>query len=134
GELRVKREEAQRAVAEARRFIDEATEDRPAAAERIARAERELELAEAALAKRQLDWGSLGSLFAEAAAIATKARVLAESDVRLAQQAGGEIADAQAAIQSADRYFGHGISADMSMARSHLERAMQALGRRAYEE
>jgi hypothetical protein len=69
-----------------------------------------------------------------AAADLKQAEQMAQEDIRLAQQAVGELAEARRAIEQSRSYFAMGVTVDASAADSELLQAEQLLDAQDYEE
>ncbi len=91
---------------------------RPPAHEQFLQAQQKLEELETAITQsNRSDWDDLAAQTAQGLTLMERASKLAESDKKAANEAREAIAKANTAIESADRSYGHGISADLESSR-----------------
>jgi uncharacterized membrane protein YgcG len=121
------------AIADAQAYVNDADTRQPAR-NKLAAAKSELADVQAAILKPKSDWAAIGRQADEARGTAVKARDLAQADKRAADEARASISRAASNISSVDRSYGHGVTADLSSARSYLSQAKSALNSGNYEE
>jgi hypothetical protein len=109
-------------------------EDRPRANQRHRAAADLLEQVRRQSAAAGADWGRLLQQAEEAARALKQAHELAQEDLRLAQQAEAELAEADREIARAGGYSNLGIGADVSQAADLLARARRLMAEQAYEQ
>ncbi len=127
-------EVAERQAAETAASLDRAAEDRPVCGQRLEEARALLGRACAGLEQAGGNWEELGGLAQRAAEEAAAALEMAQADVDLARRVQAELAAAEDRLRACDRYFGHGVRAQMGSAQARLADARHGLSSRQYEE
>ena len=126
--------DSERRYAAAEEYIRRETADRPAAACRLAGAGAILTDVRSKVEIAGNDWARLAAEAERVATTADEALQMAQEDVRLAETAAGAIASAQSGISSADRYYAHGVRADVGSAQMLLSQAVASLSDKVYED
>lgn len=121
------------AIADAQAYINHADTRQPAR-NKLSAAKSELADVQAAILTPKSDWAALGRKADEARGTAAQATELAQADKRAADEARSSISRASFNISSVDRSYGHGVTADLTSARSYLSQAKSALNSGNYEE
>ena len=108
--------------------------DRPRANQRYRAACQALEAIAAQSTQPHGDWQHLLGQVEEAAADLKHAEQWAQEDIRLAQQAGAAIVEAEKHFQRARTFYSNGVAADARAAEQQLVQARHQYGIQAYEQ
>jgi uncharacterized membrane protein YgcG len=133
-DLLARLEEAERQAGRVGDFLSAHGESRARAGERYRAACMALERARHESGAPQSDWPQLLRQAQDAAGGLAEAQRLAEEDVRLAQQAAAEVAEAERELAQARAYSALGIAADVTAAAGRLADGRRHLDGQAYEQ
>jgi len=140
-ELVALREKAQLQLGEVRRravqvgeLLRANTADRPRSNQRYQAAARDLDETARDATLARPDWEKLLGRLAEARSGLDAAEKLAREDIRLAEQAAAEIAEAEREIRRAKSFYKLGISANVAPAEAQLHQARERAQSQAYEQ
>src|SRR5262249_40885499 len=133
-QLTVKLGDANREAARIDQFLRQHWADRAPSNNTFRSAMENLERVRQEVTGRNADWGQLLRRVEEAANDLKKAEHLAREDLKLADRAEAEVAEAEREVQRAQSFYQLNISADAGRADSRLAQARQHLSNQAYEQ
>jgi uncharacterized membrane protein YgcG len=115
-------------------FLRQQTADRPASNQRYQLALQALQETERSMAGARPDWPLLLKQLDEVRGGLDKAEQLAQEDIRLAQQAAADLAEAEREVRRVKSFYELGISPDVSGAEQQLAQARRSFQSQAYEQ